>query len=86
MEGVRTEVKEVRKELGRERLNILKATTKLTTRKRIMMAYQDQGWIGRKAAISPRDIDLRNKQNPYLTDDEIYLKDVWSRKNGVALK
>ena len=43
MEGVRTEVKEVRKELGRERLNILKATTKLTTRKRIMMAYQDQG-------------------------------------------
>ena len=36
-------VKEVRKELERERLNILRATTKLTARKRIVMAYQDQG-------------------------------------------
>ena len=43
MEGVRTEVKEVRKEFHIERLNILKATAKLTARKRIMMAYQDQG-------------------------------------------
>ena len=43
MEGVSTEVNEVRKELERERLNILRATTKLTARKRIVMAYQDQG-------------------------------------------
>ena len=43
MEGVRTEVKEVRKEATGERLNILKATAKLTARRRMMMAYQDQG-------------------------------------------
>ena len=43
MEGVSTEVKEVRIALGTEMVNILKAATKLTSRKRSMMAHQDQG-------------------------------------------
>ena len=43
MEGVSTEVKEGRIALGTEMVNILKAVTKLTSRKRSMMAHQDQG-------------------------------------------